>query len=368
MKIGVLTFHRAHNYGAMLQAYALRKTLNKRGYDVEFISYRQKSIEDAYKVRLWKYDISSSFHNNVLNLISNIITLLKRLRRAYVFKQFTSSYLPESKSYSKEQLLSNTLDYDVVFFGSDQIWTTRFLGKFDEVFWGDIHLTNGKKVAYAPSMELKELSDEEKQFIKTHIRNFDSLSARETSMSNLLESITGLKVRTVLDPTLLCERSDYKEILSTSKFKFSEPYVLVYQVGQHNEVMEIAKVIANQLKCRIIEIGSQVLLHSDSSYKDKFGPSEFVSLIANATFVVSCSFHGTAFAVNFHKPFYSVLISGIDSRVRSFLNQLNLQKRGVRKAEDVDVESIMNIDYSQVELLLNKLRTLSLEYIDQSLH
>ena len=367
-KIGILTFHRAHNYGAMLQAYALCRVLNKKDYDVEFISYRQKSIEDAYKAWLWSYDSSISFFNNMKNLVSNIITLPRIFRRRHVFRQFASKYLPESKSFTREQLLSQNLDYDYVFFGSDQIWTTRFLKKFDDVFWGDIHLVKGKKIAYAPSMELREISETEKKYIKKHIKNFDCVSAREIFMSRLLESITGLTVQTVLDPTLLCKKKDYEELINSSKNIPLNPYVLVYQVGRHDEVIEIANMVANQLGCGIIEIGSRVLLHSDNTYKDYLSPSDFVSLIANASFVVSCSFHGTAFSVNFHKPFYSILIDGIDSRVISFLDQVNLRKCGIRNSRDVDIESVMNIDFSQVEKSLDNLRNISMLYIDKALN
>lgn len=368
MKIGILTFHRAHNYGAMLQAYALCRVLNKKGYYVEFISYKQKSIEDAYKAWLWKYDFSISVFNNMLNFVSNIITLPRRLRRRHVFRQFASKYFPESRSFTREELLSQYIDYDYVFFGSDQIWTTRFLGKFDDIFWGDIHLVKGKKIAYAPSMELKEISDKEQNYIKKHIENFDCVSVREIHMSKMLESITGKTMQIVLDPTLLCNKKDYEELINKSKKIPLSPYVLVYQVGRHDEVMEIANIVAHHLGCEIIEIGSRVLLHSDHTYKDYLGPSDFVSLIANASFVVSCSFHGTAFSINFHKPFYSVLINGIDSRVVSLLDQLNLRKCGIRNIEDVDIESAMNIDFSQVEKSLNNLRNISISYIDQALN
>jgi hypothetical protein len=122
------------------------------------------------------------------------------------------------------------------------------------------------------------------------------------------------------------------------------------------------------LKCKIIEIGSNVLLHSDSTYKEFCSPADFVSLIANAKFVVSCSFHGTAFSINFHKPFYTILINGADSRVQSLLNQTNLEKCGIRSVDEIDIDSIMNIDYSKVENLLGELRKTSFAYINQAIN
>lgn len=368
MKIGILTFHRAHNYGAMLQAYALQRVLASKGHEVEFISYRQPKIEEAYRAWIWKYDPSASFSKNVINLISNAFTLFRRLKRRKAFLKFADKNLPESRAYTQEQMLTKSLGYDFVFFGSDQIWTTRFLGTFDSVLWGDIHLIKGKKIAYAPSMELKHVSKEQTEYIKGHLENFDYVSARETHMAQLLETITGRVVPIVLDPTLLCKRDEFSDLIKSSRRVPSRPYVLVYQIGNHKIVMDVAQVVAAQLGCEIIEIGSKVLLHSHNSYMENCDPADFVSLIANATFVVSCSFHGTTFSINFKKPFYSILISGADSRVQSLLSQTNLQKCGIRSTDEINVQSIMDIDYSKVEYLLDELRYTSMAYIDQAIN
>lgn len=367
MKIGILTFHRAHNYGAMLQAYALHRILTKKGHNVEFISYRQPKIESAYKVWAWYYDSSKSLIYNLKCLVSNILTLFRRIRRKKSFDEFLNKYLPESPKYSKEELFKTKLNYDIVFFGSDQIWTCRFMGTFDDVYWGDIHLKNGRKVAYAPSMEMKNISSIEASYIKNHIKNFDNLSAREVSMSNLLSSITGLPIQVVVDPTLLCKKEDYQLLIASSKHVPSEPYILVYHVGHFPQVKEISRKVADQLNCKIIEIGSRVFLHNDSTYKDGYGPEDFVALIANATFVVSCSFHGTAFSVNFHKPFYSILIPGLDMRAISFLTQIDLLQCGIRNVDEVNIQSIMDIDYNEVDIKLDKMRSASMLYIDEAL-
>lgn len=367
MKIGILTFHRAHNYGAMLQAFALRKILTDRGHDVEFISYRQPKIEAAYKPFHCTISKSNGIVSNIKNLLSAFMTFSRRIKRRNSFIQFAERYLPESVKYTQEELTLVELDYDVVFFGSDQIWTTRFMGEFDDVFWGGIHLKNGKKIAYAPSMELKSVTETEKTYIKEHITNFNSVSARETYMSELLESITGISIPTVVDPTLLCTKHDYTSLITDSRNIPSESYVLVYQVGHYSLVSKIAKKVAEQLNCRIIEIGSEVLLHNATTYKDSYGPEDFVALIDNAKFVVSCSFHGTVFSVILHKPFYSVLIKGIDSRATSFLSQVGLLQCGIRNIEDVDAPSLLGIDFFCVDETLENMRSNSMDYINKAL-
>lgn len=367
MKIGILTFHRAHNYGAMLQAYALRHVLVNKGFNVEFISYRQDKIEEAYRAWQWHYDMKLGLAENLKNFISSCITLPRRHKRRKSFVRFAKAYLPETSSYYQQELQGVVLNYDAVFFGSDQIWTTRFMGQFDDVFWGGINLEHGKKIAYAPSMELKSVNNEEKRYIYDHIKNFNSISAREMHMSELIKSITGLDVPTVVDPTLLCCREDYSSLITSSTKVASEPYVLVYQVGHYTLVDAIAKKVAEQLDCKIIEIGSEVLLHNRSSYKDDYGPEDFVALIANAKFVVSCSFHGTAFSVNMQKPFYSILIEGLDSRAISFLTQVGLMQCGIRNIDDVNAKSLLELDFTESNKELKKMRKFSFDYINHSL-
>lgn len=369
MKIGILTFHRAHNYGAMLQAYALRHVLQRKGHDVEFISYRQPKIEEAYRSWLWTYDPTSGVVANLKSLVANIITLYRRCKRRNSFLKFASAFLPETIPYNKSELLCEILDYDKVFFGSDQIWTIRFLGDFDCIYWGDIRLNKGQKVAYAPSMELKELTDAQKDFITKHLKNFDAVSARENSMKAMLSAIYGKRIPVVLDPTFLCGDKEYFPLIQRSKKVPTYPYVLIYQVGNYDQVRAIAEKVSHILHYPIIEIGSAVSLHRKKNYKECYGPDDFVALIANAAFVISCSFHGTAFSVIFKKQFVSVLIEGTDSRAISLLSQIGLMDRGIRNDDDITEDFVKaDIDYTPVYEKLEELKSSSLKYIDDAIN
>lgn len=369
MNLGILTFHRAHNYGAMLQAYALKHILTQKGHNVEFISYQQPKIEKAYRAWLWSYKKNLGFVSNLKNLLSNFITLRRRLKRRSAFKSFATAFLPETRKFEKDELKRIFLDYDYVFFGSDQIWTTRFLSDFDEIYWGDIHLSKGKKVAYAPSMELCDLTDSQKEFVKDHLGNFDALSAREISMSYMLSKISGKEIPVVLDPTLLCSAKDYLPLIHRVSNIPNHPYLLVYQVGNYPLVRAIAKKLSLILHYPIIEISSTVPLRRGDTLKDCYAPDDFVALLANAAFVVSCSFHGTALSVLFKKQFLSILISGSDSRVISFLSQIGLMDRGVRDEHEVNESiAVSKIDYGPIELKLDELRTQSINYIDKSIN
>lgn len=367
MKIGILTFHRAHNYGAMLQAYALYTVLSGKGHNVEFLSYRNERIESAYKLFRWHYNSDKSLIANLKGLIADLFLLFRWQKRRFAFKSFAKQFLPESEKITTTDIRQKSFDYDVLFFGSDQIWTTRFLKNFDPIYWGEVKLKHGLKIAYAPSMELSNLSESQKVFIHKHLPLFCAVSARETKMAQMLSEIKGSSIPTVLDPTFLCDSSLYKPLLNSASFKPQGNYILVYQVGDFSVVHEIADCLAKVIKCQIIEIRSDVTLHKKSTYLETLGPADFVSLIANATFVLSCSFHGTAFAINYKKPFYSVLIKGMDSRVKSLLSQIGLSDRGIRSVNDINTENMYNIDYHYADRQITRLRAESLVYIDNSL-
>ena len=367
MKIGILTFHRAHNYGAMLQAYALYTILSKKGHDVEFLSYRNERIESAYKLFRWRYNRDNSLITNIKELLAEIILFSQWQKRRYAFRSFAKQFLPESEKITERGIRKKSFDYDALFFGSDQIWTTRFLKSFDPVYWGEVDLKHGAKIAYAPSMELSSLNEDQKVFIRKHLVLFDALSAREKIMAEMLSEISGSFIPTVLDPTFLCESSSYEPLLQSASYKPHGKYILVYQVGDFAIVNEIADYLSQIIKCQIVEIRSNVALHKNNTYQETLGPADFVSLIANSTFVLSCSFHGTAFAVNYNKPFYSVLIKGMDSRVKSLLSQIGLSDRGINSVNDINIGNIFNFDYQYADGQIARLRAESLDYIDNSL-
>lgn len=367
MKIGILTFHRAHNYGAMLQAYALYLVLTNKGHEVEFISYRNQQIESAYSCFRWRYSSDFSFWSNIKNFIAELIMFTRWQRRRKKFISFAHRFLPESKHMSLKDMRTFSFEYDAVFFGSDQIWTTRFLKRFDPIYWGEINLQHGKKIAYAPSMELTSLSESQKEFVRSHLPLFDALSVREVSMSDMLNNLTAKPIKTVLDPTLLCSPWAYNNVIKCARFRPDKPYILLYQVGDFEVVAEIATYLSQILSYDLVEIRSSVTLRPQKYYKEDLDPSEFISLIDNAELVLSCSFHGTAFAVNFHKPFYSILIKGMDSRVRSLLSQIGMMDRGISSVKDIKINEILDVDYSYAQSRLDVLRAQSIDYIDNAL-
>lgn len=202
MKIGILTFHRAINYGAVLQCYSLQEVLRQRGHQVEIIDYRISAIENQKKL------ISLQILKSRKGVISKIRYLLKNLfiyvemRKAIkTFETFLSTRLFLSSKVEDAKDLST---YDCIIFGSDQIWNPSLCGGFDPLFWGQFPKGNTLFVSYAASLgETKDLNDAQWNQVGERILVFDRISVRENSLKLAIENKFSIPVNCCLDPTLL---------------------------------------------------------------------------------------------------------------------------------------------------------------------
>ena len=181
MRIGILTFHRAHNYGAMLQAYALHKILSGKGHNVEFLSYRNERIEAAYKMFRWQYNRDNSLITNIKELLAEIILFFQWQKRRHAFKSFARQFLPESEKITEEGIRKKSFDYDALFFGSDQIWNTLFKNGRDPAFYLDFVKDRGRKISYAASFATERIFNNAEAFVKNKIQNFGNVQNLEFS-------------------------------------------------------------------------------------------------------------------------------------------------------------------------------------------
>lgn len=362
MKIGILTFHCAHNYGAVLQCYALQEILKSMGHDVEVINYRPEYLLKPYRI----FDLGRFKHKNPLKLIKailkEIILFRKRVARHNIFQHFINERLNLSYEVSREQIPSY---YDVYIMGSDQIWNPQITKGFDSVYFGEFRFPkNGKKyIAYAASMETSSLNQESKTFYSRVLKNFDAISVRENTFAQLLQSLTNKKIETVLDPTLLADPAIWDSIVKHPSIK--EPYVLVYQVRRDKNTKRIANNIAKQLHAKVIEITANVnckLLHN--TYQS-CSPEEFLGWIKYASCVITTSFHGTAFSIIYNKSFYCLKLGKGDTRAASLLQELEL---GNRMIEQTSSPKFQLINYEYVNEKIMILRKKSYQFLFSSLN
>ena len=378
MKVGILTILNVNNYGAELQCCALYRKLQQLGYDAEVVNYlfgiHPEHVFDGEK-RTVPIPLKQLIKVKLLPVVQNMFCMFhqknKRLRNKR-FDEFHAKYnhLTSTVYPSVKSLYEAKFNYDVLCIGSDQVWN-YMKGYSLEPFFACFDKNNTKKITYASSIGLSSLSVEAEQVFKKELTNFAYISVREQQASEILEKLLNRKIDVVLDPTLILNKQEWIEVAKYDMCP-KEKYLLVYivTIKPCDYVLTLARHIAKQRNLKIVRICRDAYPeHSGSDVEEILtaGPSDFVGLFSKAEFVVTNSFHGTVFSINFSKPFYSVIKShhSTNSRLTSILKKLGLEDRIVPVGSQLPM--ISDIDFSDPSAKLEAERKLSIEYINNAL-
>lgn len=365
MKIGILTFHRAINYGAFLQAFALKTYLTRLGHQVEIVDYWPEGHADVYRLisKSWK---KRSLVGKIKFFISLILRYNRTKKRIECMQLLVEKYfgLTSTPSYPTAESLKN-LSYDYVIYGSDQIWWKSTIPNytgFDPVYWGEYLPDSINKVAYAPSMGIIDLTAYDKEQIKKWLCNFSSLSVRETGLYEAIHGLTDKEMPIVIDPVFLLSKEQWESFCHSVD---REKYILYYNLIPSQEADELVKKLQKKCGYDIVEITGAVNPKKiGKRYVQTADAIEFISLIRNAEFVVTSSFHGTAFSIIFEKQFLAVGFGKKVGRVESLLKQLGITQRLI---SDVDNMLEDRIDYFSVKKRINFLCIHSMRYLKVSI-
>jgi hypothetical protein len=352
IKIGIITIHSDLHYGAILQAFALNKVLSGK-YESKIIDYRKKPTNLPQ-----------------FSLPKMLIYHLVNLKKAFRFRRFLKTEISINCFKTVEELMNNFSDqYDVILTGSDQVWNPAVGGMdtLNPIFFGAFAAKEKyKKISYASSVGNHIYSEEEKILVKKWLSEYSHLSTREIFGKKQLEDILNVKVDLVLDPTLLMTKNQWLKVAIPVKIKYK--YLLVYNVGNTIDVdSEYARKIAD-------ENGWKVVFMSVRLKKDKnidiniphCGPGEFIWLFNNAEYVVTSSFHGVAFSINFKKKFINVYNPNSPQRIDMLLNSLGLNDRTVKSIDDLQFIK-RDVDYQYASIQLDRLRKISYDYLINSI-
>ncbi len=365
MKIGIITFHRSHNYGALLQGYALKSYLTNIGYNTDFVDYWP-----LYHQKQYKFGPKISKRSSLLSKIKAyslfFLTAGKIKNRKLGFESFMREHLSLGSvpGLTKNEELKS-LDYNLIFFGSDQIWRyfdfDTFKG-YNEVYYGKYPQNGVLKVSYAASMGSIAHIAENKSFLKENLTNFDMISVREDNLKTELQSLSSKPITKVLDPVFLLDKNEWLSLLKPQKIGNSK-YLLFYNLILDEKTTEYVERIAKEKNLEIIELRSRVFpfLKGDR-YNFSGSPIDFISLIYYSDFVVSSSFHGIAFSIIFQKEFIATGMGKKAERVTSLLTSLSIQDRYV----DLSLSSelpVKVIDHTKVEGLLDEMKNNSKKFI-----
>lgn len=369
MTIKTITCHNVYNYGASLQAYALQTFLESHGHKVEVIDYRPK-YKDVYRVVIPK--------NGKLGKLLKFcpvlapVIILKRnkglfhlIHKKRNFDNFTRKYLhlTEIRYRNYEELKHNPPIADLYIVGSDQVWNPEHQNGIDPAFYLMFGDKGIRRISYAASFGVSAINKEYQPFVSNSLTNINAISIREESGLQILKKY-GYNSTPVIDPVFLLGQEFWNSLAGRQRI-VTERYILLYDFKNNDpEVVKTTKRIAFEHKLKICAI------YTNPGYTDMFyknaGPIEFLNLIKYSSYVVSTSFHATAFSVIFNKDFYSFgqLGEGNSSRMSDFLNCIGLAKRFLTSSPN----EICSINYEGVRIKLNDIIDKSKTWLLTNLH
>lgn len=369
MKIGIITYHSSHNYGSMLQAYALSYVLKNKGCDVEIIDYRNNR-----QLRLYRHPLMPVFYKkrNYIKYFAsfcNPVWLYHECRKWSLYEKFIKDYLNiTDKRYNTwegiEQDLTS-LQYDVLIAGGDQIWNMKGL-HFDKSYYLPCDSFR-KKISYAVSFGgefLNKIEPEERDFIKKHLSSFSAIAVREETMKDYLEQLLHKKVFLTIDPTLLLKPDDYQPLIN--KPLVTGDYIYYYSPFSRPQAERLAILYGNYLGLDVITTSPHIYKNKNMRVVHESGPKEFLNLLCNAKMVIGRSFHLIAFSLLFHRDF--IVVDGAkDDRMRNILGKLGLLERGMVDCNNYREVQLSPIDYDKVDAIISKQRDSSIKYLEESL-
>lgn len=365
-KIGITTFYKAHNYGAMLQTFALYKKINKKN-NVEILNYYDKKIYNQYRVIRFSGDNAIKFFRS---LVKDIITLnIKKIKRYNNFERFIKNKLNLSKKFSSEKKLKGEkLDYNILITGSDQVWNMQITKGLSDIYTLNLGNKNIKRISYAASVGDSSLIAKNRGQYKNKIENIDFISVRETDAKNELNKLIKKDIEVVLDPTLLLEKSEWNNEIENIK-NINQRYILAYVVEPDEEYIKIVNDLVEKTGLKVLHFGL-----NNPGYKNVLksayieGPLEFVNYIKNAEYVVSTSFHATVFSVIFNKKFFIVPHRKTGSRVTDLLKKLEIKNRVYYSLDEFkSIDYDLKTDWENVERILNEEREKSINWLENAI-
>ena len=367
-KIGILTMHKVLNYGSALQAYALQQYISSMGHNVELIDYIFPNGKRKSSGNL-KAEITSSMAKAMVFLP------LKRKKRR--FQAFYDSYFncTNTRFNSPESINKFEPDYDIIMTGSDQVWNPKHI-KDDLSFFLPFAGESVKKLSYASSFSTATIPENLSDVFKKHLMRYDRISVREKSGVEIVRKLISKDADFVCDPTLLLTRENWNCLADKAdnmnrlpKCGYILIYLLRYAYDPYPVVKKIIDKVQKELQLPLVILDPSI---TENNFKNAIsvrdaGPLEFLNLVRNASYVITSSFHGTAFSLNFEVPFYSVIKERerFDTRMVDLLDRVGADRDVVYNNDKLDKPLVM--DYTIVSKGVKDFRNQSKNYLREIL-
>lgn len=368
--IGIITIHKINNYGSVLQAYALQKVCEDLGYKVEIIDY---AFPNKFHQNN-KYSTASDTQPNEPKWIKALFA--KALVRQHKgIRLFIDKYqnLSSNKYHKVEDFTANPPAYDVYITGSDQLWSPRHCNG-DPAFMLYFAPDNALKISYAASIGSNAIPEELKNAYIGLLSRYKHISVRENTGADVIRSLINKKATVVLDPTLLLNKDEWNKIATPKRLvkkKYILCYFLNYTFNAFPYVDELARDMQKQTGYEIVRVARppHKLSFINTTYQIGASPEEFLALVRDTEIVLTTSFHGTAFAVNYGKPVFTVVQdrNASDSRQVSLMHNLGLDKQVLSIKDKFPTASDANYNVDNEQTVLNRLRLDSKLYLEKAL-
>lgn len=365
MQVGLFTIYQVPNYGSVLQTYATQCVLEQQGHVCSIINYIYPNE--------WHWSQGARRPNRIKTLIRKFIPS----KKTTVLNDFRKKYLKLTREYANLDELSNESwkNIDAFVVGSDQVWNPRFL-RGDKAFMLSFAPTNKSRYSIASSFATDSLPTELRRKYEKELSQFKAISVREVNGVDIIQKELSIvrPVEVILDPTLLLSKKDWMSLIPRSKFIKQRPYILFYMWAYAFEprpyIYEVVKHYKQKMNCEVIALEgftSSNRAHGlDMQKADASTISEFIDLFANADLVVTSSFHGTAFALNFGCPLISIVPDNAgDDRQTTLLKSVGAESSVVTIG--TDIHSINPYYNSSVLTNLDNIRQKNLTWIRKNI-
>lgn len=365
MEIKVITRHGPSNYGSILQSIATLKVLETLGHDASIIDYQRKD-ERGLSGILTQLKAKSNWNNPVKKIAYILLRWPMEAIATRKFDKMRKHYLKLTKRISDKDELLN-VKADIYLTGSDQVWGPIGPDKYDGAYFLDF-VKDKPKLAFAASFGRTQFDKDVKNAYSKYLKDYDAIAVRENTAIDTLCDFGITDANQVLDPTLLLSSKEWEKEVGLMSNPDKE-YILIYQIHNNPALDEYAKKLSDRTGLPIVRVSPS--LHQVKRVgKFKWLPdlNDFLSLIKNATLMVTDSFHGTAFAINFNTQFIEILPNNATgSRNQSILNLTGLSNRIVNDLNDFSIAD-KQIDYAEVNKIIEKERSRSLSILLQMIN
>lgn len=368
--IGIITIHKINNYGSVFQAYALQRVCEQLGYRVEIIDYKFPNKYHLDNPYVNKNKVQPSEPRWIKVLFAGAL-----IRQHKGIADFVARHqnLSVSSFRSPNELAQTPPQYDIYITGSDQLWSPRHCNG-DPAFMLHFAPDNALKISYAASIGSNSIPEQLHESYRTLLSRYAHISVRESSSVGLIETVVGRPASVVLDPTLLLNKEEWNTIAAQRQL-VKKPYILCYFLNYSFNAFPFVEDFAEQIRrftgYQLVHVARpphQFNLHN-RIYKVGASPEEFLALVRDAELVLTTSFHGTAFAINFGRPVFSIVEdkNAADSRQADLLRKLNLDENIVSVKDCFPKPSIARYDTETEQARLDRLRAESLNFLEKAI-